>query len=90
MFTKNESKYYYDIQYKCRLDTKLYKIESELNEINNLFKLFRQNESSEKVNKLNQKKRYINNKYINIINMLKREILNCNKRIKYNKLKFLN
>lgn len=88
MFTKNESKYYYDTQYKIRLNTKLNKIESELYEINNLFKLFRQNEKQEKVNNLNQKKTHINDKYRNIINILKHEILNCNRRIKYNKSKF--
>lgn len=88
MFTKNESKYYYDTQYKIRLNTKLNKIESELYEINNLFKLFRQNEKHEKVNNLNQKKTHINDKYRNIINILKHEILNCNRRIKYNKSKF--
>lgn len=88
MFTKNESKYYYDTQYKIRLNTKLNKIESELYEINNLFKLFRQNEKQEKINNLNQKKTHINDKYRNIINILKHEILNCNRRIKYNKSKF--
>lgn len=88
MFTKNESKYYYDTQYKIRLNTKLNKIQSELNEINNLFKLFRQNETQEKINKLNQKKTHINNKYRNIINILEHQLLNCNRRIKYNKSKF--
>lgn len=88
LFTKNESKYYYDSQYKIRLITQLNNIECQLNEINSLFKLFRKNESKEKITELNKKRNCINNKYNDIINILKHDIVKCNRRIEYNKSRF--
>ena len=88
MLIKNQAKYYYDTQMHIRLTTCITNINNELTKINSLFKLFKQNESHEKVLKIQERRKYMNNKCKKMIDELKYELLKCNKRLKYNKSRF--